>query len=69
MRRIRWTEPDSVFHYYQKADPHCEKKEVIIVYGTYDLLLPESEGNLYAYTRTLGEEKLSGGVQLLVSRK
>ena len=29
----------------------------MIVYGTYDLLLPESE-EIYAYTRTLGDEKL-----------
>ena len=28
-----------------------------MVYGTYDLLLPESE-TIYAYTRTLGKEKL-----------
>ena len=29
----------------------------MIVYGTYDLLLPESK-ELYVYTRTLGEEKI-----------
>ena len=33
-----------------------EGKE-IIVYGTYDLLLPDSK-EIYMYTRTLGDEKL-----------
>lgn len=47
---------DSVFHYYQKLIRLRREKE-IIVYGTYDVLLPEDE-NLYLYTRTLGEEKL-----------
>lgn len=49
-------DPNSVFYYYQKLIQLRKEKE-IIVYGTYDLLLPESE-ELYAYTRTLGEEKL-----------
>ena len=48
--------PDSVFHYYQKLIRLRKEKE-IVVYGTYDLLLPDSE-EIYAYTRTLGEEKL-----------
>lgn len=48
--------PNSVFYYYQKLIQLRKEKE-IIVYGTYDLLLPESE-ELYVYTRTLGEEKL-----------
>lgn len=47
---------NSVFYYYQKLIQLRKEKE-IIVYGTYDLLLPESK-ELYAYTRTLGEEKL-----------
>lgn len=50
------TDPNSVFYYYQKLIQLRKEKE-IIVYGTYDLLLPESE-ELYVYTRTLGEEKL-----------
>ena len=29
----------------------------MIVYGTYDLLMPDSK-EIYMYTRTLGEEKL-----------
>ena len=49
-------DPNSVFYYYQKLIQFRKEKE-IIVYGTYDLLLPESE-ELYVYTRTLDEEKL-----------
>ena len=48
--------PDSVFHYYQKLI-RLRKEQEVIVYGTYDLLLPDSK-EIYAYTRTLGEEKL-----------
>lgn len=48
--------PDSVFHYYQKLI-RLRKEHDIIVYGSYDLLLPEDK-ELYVYTRTLGEEKL-----------
>ena len=47
---------DSVFHYYQKLI-RLRKEQEVIVYGTYDLLLPDSK-EIYAYTRTLGEEKL-----------
>lgn len=46
----------SIFHYYQKLIRLRREKE-IIVYGTYDLLLPE-DPDIYAYTRTLGAEKL-----------
>ena len=49
-------DPDSVFHYYQKLICLRKEKE-LIVYGTYDLLMPESK-EIYMYTRTLGEEKL-----------
>jgi oligo-1,6-glucosidase len=48
--------PDSVFHYYQKLI-RLRKEQEIIVYGSYELLLPEDE-NLFAYTRTLEGEKL-----------
>ena len=48
--------PDSIFYYYQKLIQLRKEKE-IIVYGSYDLLLPDSK-EIYAYTRTLGEEKL-----------
>ncbi len=47
---------DSVFHYYQKLIRLRHEKEVI-VYGTYELLLPD-DPDLYVYTRTLGKEKL-----------
>ena len=47
---------DSVFHYYQKLI-RLRKENAIIVYGTYDLLLPD-DPELYVYTRTLKEEKL-----------
>lgn len=49
-------DPNSVFYYYQKLI-QLRKEKDIIVYGTYDLLLPDSK-EIYAYTRTLGEEKL-----------
>ena len=47
---------DSVFHYYKKLIS-LRKRYPIIVYGKYELLLPEDE-NLYVYTRTLDDEKL-----------
>ena len=47
---------DSVFHYYQKLISLRHEMD-IIVYGDYDLLLPEDPA-VYAYTRSLGEEKL-----------
>ena len=47
---------DSVFHYFQKLI-RLRKEHEVIVYGTYDLLLPDSK-EIYAYTRTLGETKL-----------
>ncbi|MCR5369410.1 MAG: alpha-glucosidase [Clostridium sp.] len=48
--------PDSVFHYYQKLIA-LRKELDIIVYGGYQLLLPE-DPDLWVYTRTLGTEKL-----------
>lgn len=47
---------DSVFHYYQKLIRIRHEKD-IVVYGNYELLMPESQ-ELYVYTRTLDEEKL-----------
>lgn len=49
-------DPDSVFHYYQKLI-RLRKEHEIVVYGTYDLLLPESK-EIYMYTRTWKDEKL-----------
>lgn len=47
---------DSVLNYYKHLI-RLRKEHEIIVYGTYDLLLPDSK-EIYAYTRTLGEKKL-----------
>jgi oligo-1,6-glucosidase len=47
---------DSTFYYYQQLI-RLRKEHDIIVYGTYDLILEEDE-KIYAYTRTLGDEKL-----------
>ncbi|RDI36891.1 glycoside hydrolase family 13 protein [Falsibacillus pallidus] len=47
---------ESIFYYYQKLIK-LRKENKAIVYGNYDLLLEDDE-QIYAYTRTLGEEKL-----------
>ena len=47
---------DSVFNYYKNLI-RLRKENEIIVYGSYDLLLPD-DPELYVYTRTLGEEQL-----------
>lgn len=47
---------DSIFCYYQKLI-RIRKQYDIVVYGSYDLLLPE-DPELYVYIRTLGEEQL-----------
>lgn len=47
---------DSVFHYYKKLIA-LRKQYSVIVYGTYDLLLPDSE-DLYVYTRNWEEQRL-----------
>lgn len=49
-------DPDSVFHYYQNLI-RLRKEHEIVVYGTYELLLPESK-EIYMYTRTWKDEKL-----------
>lgn len=48
--------PDSVFNYYKKliALRHTED---VIVYGTFELLMPDDE-NVFAYTRTLDGTRL-----------
>ncbi|MBR5047700.1 MAG: alpha-glucosidase, partial [Eubacterium sp.] len=48
---------NSVFHYYQKLIRLRHKMDVIVD-GKFDLLLQEDK-NLFAYTRTLGDEKLT----------
>ncbi|MCB9434113.1 MAG: alpha-glucosidase [Ardenticatenaceae bacterium] len=49
-------DPDSIFYYYQKLI-RLRKQHSVIVYGTYDLILPDDE-QIYAFTRTLGNEQL-----------
>ncbi|WP_077624505.1 glycoside hydrolase family 13 protein [Sediminibacillus massiliensis] len=48
--------PDSIFYYYKKLIK-LRKDNPIIVHGKYELILEDDE-QIYAYTRTLGEEKL-----------
>ena len=47
---------DSVFKYYQKLISLRHNSD-LIVYGSYDLIL-DDDTDIYAYTRTLGDEKL-----------
>ena len=47
---------ESVFKYYQKLIKLRHESE-LIVYGTYDLILDDDK-DIYAYIRTLGDEKL-----------
>ncbi|MGF6950069.1 oligo-1,6-glucosidase [Neobacillus sp. B4I6] len=49
-------DPDSIFHYYQQLIK-LRKENEIIVYGKYELILEDDE-KIYAYTRTLENEKL-----------
>jgi len=49
-------DPNSVFNYYKKLI-QLRKQHEIIVYGDYELLLPDSE-EIYAFIRKLGEERL-----------
>lgn len=49
-------DPDSVFSYYKEL-LKLRKQYEVIVYGTYQLLLPE-DPELFVFTRTLGKEKL-----------
>jgi oligo-1,6-glucosidase len=50
------SDPDSVFHYYRKLI-QLRRKHPIIVYGSYDLIC-EAHEQIYAYTRTLKDERL-----------
>ena len=51
-----YNDPQSIFHFYKKLIQLRKQREVI-VYGRYDLLCPDDE-QIFAYTRTLGDEKL-----------
>lgn len=48
--------PDSVFHYYRKLIA-LRKHYEIIVYGTYELLLPEDD-KIFVYKRVLDDQQL-----------
>ncbi|MWG36254.1 glycoside hydrolase family 13 protein [Halomarina oriensis] len=48
-------DPDSVFHYYRRL-VDLRHDEETLVYGEYDLLLPDHE-RVFAYTRTLGDDR------------
>ncbi len=48
-------DPDSVWHHYRRLTDLRSEDETF-VYGEYDLLLPDHE-QVYAYTRTLGDER------------
>lgn len=47
-------DPDSIFHYYKKLIA-LRKQHPILVYGDYELILEHEQ--IYAFTRTLEEEK------------
>lgn len=49
-------DPNSIFYYYQNLI-RLRKEYEIVVYGNYDLIL-ENHDQIYAYTRTLGDETL-----------
>lgn len=48
--------PDSIYHYY-KTLIQLRKKQAILIYGSYDIVL-EDHDQIYAYTRTLEEETI-----------
>ncbi|MNB91799.1 Oligo-1,6-glucosidase [compost metagenome] len=48
-------DPDSIFHYYRRLI-ELRKNNPVMVYGDYELLLQDHEF-IYAYTRTLGQER------------
>jgi oligo-1,6-glucosidase len=50
------SDPNSIFHYYQTLI-RLRKEHPMIAYGRYELILDAQE-QIYAYTRTLGEERL-----------
>jgi oligo-1,6-glucosidase len=49
-------DPNSIFYYYQNLI-RLRKTMPAVVYGTYDLILPEHP-QIYAFTRTLENERL-----------
>jgi oligo-1,6-glucosidase len=49
-------DPDSIFYYYRKLI-QLRRENPVIVYGSYDLIL-DSHEEIYAFTRTLDEDRL-----------
>jgi oligo-1,6-glucosidase len=49
-------DPNSIWHYYRRLI-HLRKEHPAIVYGKYDLIL-EAHEEIYAFTRTLANERL-----------
>jgi len=49
-------DPNSIFYYYKKLIA-LRKQNPVTVYGSYDLLLEEDE-KIYAFTRTLDDDRL-----------
>jgi oligo-1,6-glucosidase len=49
-------DPQSVFHHYRRLI-ELRRDNAVVVYGRYDLLA-EAHDQVYAFTRTLGDEKL-----------
>ncbi|UOY93185.1 alpha-glucosidase [Ectobacillus sp. JY-23] len=47
--------PNSVWNFYKNMI-RLRKENEVLVYGTYDLIMPEDK-QVYAYTRTLGDKK------------
>lgn len=54
--KAEMSDMNSVFHYYRRMIA-IRKQYAVMVYGSYQLLLPENE-DVYAYSRTLGDEKI-----------
>ena len=55
-RSRHWPTPNRFSHYYQKLI-RLRKENPVIVYGRYDLIL-EAHGEIYAFTRTLEDDRL-----------
>lgn len=53
---VQEKDPSSILNYYKKMI-RLRKQQEIFTYGIYDLVL-EDDPSLYAYTRTLGQEKV-----------
>ncbi len=58
-------DPDSVLNFYKKMI-RLKKANEVFTYGTYDLLL-KNDPQIFAYTRTLGEEKVLVAANLSVN--